>query len=96
MLPAYLQRSLPGEVQLEALHAMYNMCRISPARQEAAAVAGIVPLLVKLATPLPPTSTSATQPSIQATGKPVSPKHKASSARHCGIGLALHLDVTVH
>lgn len=36
---------------MEALHAMYNMCKLSPTRQEAAALAGIVPLLVKLATP---------------------------------------------
>ena len=32
---------------------MYNMCTLSPTRQEAAALAGMVPLLVKLATPSP-------------------------------------------
>ena len=32
---------------------MYNMCKLSPTRQEAAALAGIVPLLVKLASPSP-------------------------------------------
>lgn len=69
VLPLYLQRGLSAEVQLEALHAMYNMCKISPPRQEAAAVAGIVPLLVKLATPLPPDAPSTSQASAQTTGK---------------------------
>ena len=32
------------------------MCKISPTRQEAAALAGVVPLLVKLAVPPPPES----------------------------------------
>lgn len=69
VLPAYLQRSLSSEVQLEALHAMYNLCKISPARQEAAAVAGVVPLLVKLAQPLPPDAPSVSQLSTHTTGK---------------------------
>ena len=60
VLPVYLQRDYPTDIQMEALHAMYNMCKLSPTRQEAAALAGIVPLLVKLATPssqdAPPTS----------------------------------------
>ena len=51
VLPVYLQRTYSADVQTEALHAMYNMCKLSPTRQEAAALAGIVPLLVKLATP---------------------------------------------
>ncbi|KAL3139702.1 hypothetical protein ABBQ38_004012 [Trebouxia sp. C0009 RCD-2024] len=51
VLPVYLQRGYSTDVQMEALHAMYNMCKLSPTRQEAAALAGIVPLLVKLATP---------------------------------------------
>ena len=53
---------------MEALHAMYNMCKLSPIRQEAAALAGIVPLLVKLATPSPhdaqPPSPSPPQASV--------------------------------
>lgn len=45
---------------------MYNMCKISPPRQEAAALAGIVPLLVKLATPAPPEPSSSPQaPALQ-------------------------------
>ena len=69
VLPLYLQRGLSHEVQLEALHAMYNMCKISPPRQEAAAVAGIVPLLVKLAAPVPPEAPSTSHSSAQSTGK---------------------------
>jgi hypothetical protein len=43
-------------VQLEALRAMYNLCRISRTRQEAAAVAGIIPRLTALAAPPPPSN----------------------------------------
>lgn len=61
VLPVYLQRGYSTDVQLEALHAMYNMCKISPTRQEAAALAGVVPLLVKLA--VSPPSESGEAPS---------------------------------
>lgn len=50
LLP-YLGRRHSAVVQLEALHALYNLCKISRTRQEAAAVAGIVPYLVALAQP---------------------------------------------
>lgn len=72
VLPVYLQRGYSTDVQLEALHAMYNMCKISPTRQEAAALAGVVPLLVKLAV-LPPSESgeapsTAPQPPAQMPG----------------------------
>lgn len=53
-------------VQLEALRAMYNLCRISRTRQEAAAVAGMIPRLTALAVPPPPSSAqgSALPPSL--------------------------------
>ena len=70
-LPVYLHRGYTSDTQLEALHALYNMCKISPTRQEAAALAGVVPLLVKLAVspaedpplpqPLPPGQFSGTE-----------------------------------
>ncbi len=50
---------------------MYNMCKISPTRQEAAALAGVVPLLVKLAVPPSPESAgplSTPQPPAQCSG----------------------------
>lgn len=50
LLP-YLGRRHSSAVQLEALHALYNLCKISRTRQEAAAVAGIVPYLAALADP---------------------------------------------
>ncbi|CAL8466918.1 g6454 [Coccomyxa elongata] len=50
LLP-YLGRRHSAAVQLEALHALYNLCKISRTRQEAAAVAGIVPYLAALAQP---------------------------------------------
>ncbi len=50
LLP-YLGRRHSAAVQLEALHALYNLCKISRTRQEAAAVAGIVPYLAALAEP---------------------------------------------
>lgn len=49
MLLPYLGRRYSAAVQLEALHALYNLCKISRTRQEAAAVAGIVPYLAALA-----------------------------------------------
>jgi hypothetical protein len=48
-------------VQLEALRAMYNLCRISRTRQEAAAVAGIIPRLTALAAPPPPSNAQGLQ-----------------------------------
>ncbi|DBA67330.1 TPA: hypothetical protein ACH3X2_001627 [Trebouxia sp. C0005] len=72
VLPVYLQRGYSTDVQLEALHAMYNMCKISPTRQEAAALAGVVPLLVKLAISTPSESaaapSTASQPPAQMSG----------------------------
>ncbi len=72
VLPVYLQRGYSTDVQLEALHAMYNMCKISPTRQEAAALAGVVPLLVKLAVSPPSESgeapSTAPQPPAQMPG----------------------------
>ena len=72
VLPVYLQRGYSTDVQLEALHAMYNMCKISPTRQEAAALAGVVPLLVKLAVSPPSESgeapSTAPQPPAQMSG----------------------------
>ena len=62
VLPTYLHRGCAMEVQLEALHALYNMCKISPTRQEAAALAGLVPLLVKLAATSLPEPPSMPQP----------------------------------
>ena len=47
LLP-FLGRTNPGALQLEALHALYNLCKISRTRQEAAAVAGAVPRLIAL------------------------------------------------
>lgn len=47
LLP-YLGRTNPVALQLEALHALYNLCKISRTRQEAAAVAGVVPRLIAL------------------------------------------------
>ncbi len=48
LLP-YLNRGAAAVIQLEALHALYNLCKISRARQETAAVAGVVPYLAALA-----------------------------------------------
>ena len=47
--------------QLEALQTLYNMCKISCLRQEAAAVAGIIPYLTTLASP--PRAVPAASPS---------------------------------
>ena len=47
LLP-FLGRTNPVALQLEALHALYNLCKISRTRQEAAAVAGVVPRLIAL------------------------------------------------
>lgn len=47
LLP-FLGRTNPVTLQLEALHALYNLCKISRTRQEAAAVAGVVPRLIAL------------------------------------------------
>ena len=43
-------------LQLEALHALYNLCKISRTRQEAAAVAGVVPRLIALVSASPKVS----------------------------------------
>ena len=50
LLP-WLGRRHAAGCQLAALHALYNLCKISRTRQEAAAVAGIVPYLAVLAAP---------------------------------------------
>ena len=48
-LVPWLAPAAPGAAQAEALHALYNLCKISRARQEAAAAAGAVPYLAGLA-----------------------------------------------
>lgn len=53
-LRLWLARAQPPAVQAEALHTLYNLCKISPLRQEAAAAAGVVPYLAALAAPPPP------------------------------------------
>lgn len=40
---------MPLPIQVEALHALHNLCKISRQRQEAAALAGLVPYLMNLA-----------------------------------------------
>lgn len=40
---------MPLPIQVEALHALHNLCKISRQRQEAAASAGLVPYLMNLA-----------------------------------------------
>lgn len=69
---------------MEALHAMYNMCKLSPTRQEAAALAGIVPLLVKLASPsahdAQPPSPSSTQVPVQSRTQTAGADSTTSSA----------------
>ena len=45
----YLKASLSLSIQVEALHALHNLCKISRARQEGAAKAGLVPYLMNLA-----------------------------------------------
>ena len=57
LLPWLGARNPPG-VQAEALHALYNLCKISRTRQEAAAVAGALPYLAHLAQPPPPAQVS--------------------------------------
>ena len=52
LLP-FLGRTNPVSLQLEALHALYNLCKISRTRQEAAAVAGVVPRLIALVSTSP-------------------------------------------
>ena len=59
-------------MQLEALSALYNLCKISKVRQEAAAVAHAVPHLTRLASApaqarrrcLPPRVPSCTEPVV--------------------------------
>ena len=48
-LGKYLKASMPLPIQVEALHALHNLCKISRQRQEAAASAGLVPYLMNLA-----------------------------------------------
>ena len=45
----YLSASSRPEVQLDAAQALHNLCKLSSSRQEAAALAGIVPALCALA-----------------------------------------------
>ena len=52
LLP-FLGRTNPVSLQSEALHALYNLCKISRTRQEAAAVAGVVPRLIALVSTSP-------------------------------------------
>lgn len=56
-LRPWLARAAPVAAQSEALHALYNLCKMSRARQEAAAAAGVVPYLAALAAPPPPADT---------------------------------------
>lgn len=72
LLP-YLGRRHSAAVQLEALHALYNLCKISRTRQEAAAVAGIVPYLAALAVPPAPSQVSLPRlPAMVASGQKTS------------------------
>jgi len=48
-LGRYLKVSWSLPIQVEALHALHNLCKISRARQEGAANAGLVPYLMNLA-----------------------------------------------
>ncbi|CAK0734185.1 hypothetical protein CVIRNUC_000395 [Coccomyxa viridis] len=64
LLP-FLGRTNPVSLQLEALHALYNLCKISRTRQEAAAVAGVVPRLIALVS----TSPKATDASVDKEGQ---------------------------
>ena len=48
-LGKYLKAVMPLTIQVEALHALHNLCKISRQRQEAAASAGLVPYLMNLA-----------------------------------------------
>lgn len=48
-LGKYLRAAMPLPIQVEALHALHNLCKISRQRQEAAASAGLVPYLMNLA-----------------------------------------------
>lgn len=48
-LGKYLKAVMPLPIQVEALHALHNLCKISRQRQEAAASAGLVPYLMNLA-----------------------------------------------
>ncbi|KAK9823005.1 hypothetical protein WJX81_005420 [Elliptochloris bilobata] len=52
-LRPWLARAQPVAAQGEALAALYNLCKISRPRQEAAAAAGVVPYLAALAGPPP-------------------------------------------
>ena len=70
LLP-FLGRTNPVSLQLEAMHALYNLCKISRTRQEAAAVAGVVPRLIalvssKVSACTPPHEMAPHQPSITA------------------------------
>ena len=53
LLEPFLHADQPPAVQLEALAALYNLCKISKVRQEAAAVSGAVPHLARLASAPP-------------------------------------------
>ena len=48
-LGKYLKRDLPLPIQVEALHALHNLCKISRQRQEEAARVNLVPYLMSLA-----------------------------------------------
>lgn len=52
LLEPFLEAGRPAEGAAQALAALDNLCKISRTRQEAAAVSGVVPHLVRLAAPL--------------------------------------------
>ena len=49
LLGKYLNREKSLPIQVEALHALHNLCKISRGRQEEAARVGLVPYLMSLA-----------------------------------------------
>lgn len=51
LLEPFLEAGRPAEGVAQALAALDNLCKISRTRQEAAAVSGVVPHLVRLAAP---------------------------------------------
>ena len=57
-LVAYLGPSYQAQVQLDALRALHNLCKLSSSRQEAAALGGIVPALCAFAQQPSPRSAS--------------------------------------
>ena len=70
LLEPFLRAGQPGPMQLEALSALYNLCKISKVRQEAAAVAHAVPHLTRLA--------SGSRPGAPTPARLLLPSHRTS------------------